>query len=870
MQNGAGMKAAQSLFIGARASIEHQIDIHTNDLAEGKTHQAFEPLEVLEGLRYVMEYRIRGGRLPNMDFSLMDRLLRVLLVNMKKREKHRFIEPGSTQEAVISLELFGKFLMEVEEFRDATVKMPHTFLAHHLDFGFWASHKRPDNVRRLAATVVTLLSNALKVYHTTYEDIVRPEDGGKVDRLLSEYPEAVSNPALQFASQSDEQVLPTPRLYTEKSPKKVVDMFGSNAELGLSQEQIERLSNRYGVNKLEPPPKVSKFTMIFNQLKDFMVVILIVMSIIEFSTGSYDSGIVLMVVIVFNTVIGFYLEYRADEALSALFDLSIPVTKVLRNGGVVSTISSELIVPGDIVILEEGDSAPADIRLIECFQLKVNESFLTGENVPVSKDPNPVTGSTLQLPVNKCKCIVFMSSTITSGRAKGIVVRIGSETEIGSIGTELSKKVSKKSRLQKELFTLGIYLVVGALILCAVNAIILISYQRPLYESIKVSVTLAVSVIPEGLVAIVTGTMFIAIQRMAKKNAIVKKVHLVETLGSVTTICTDKTGTLTRGLMSLRVIYTPDDKVYVFNTKRSHSGELFDELQLFNLATQDGLSPDSDILHRPEDASIVDEPNLDTMSIELNMLIICAVFCNNASVTRHPETGKTSYIGDPTEIALLTGAIKLGATRETLQKQASFELITEFAFDSDRKMMSVIYSVRFKHKSNEIKYFVLAKGASETICLRCTGCLDSRSQDTHGNSSWTMKATELTTTLKDNCDKISLLMANDGNRVLALAYKELSREDVRDIIENENVRKAESDLTLIGFVGLKDPPRPEVKDSVARCEKAGIKVVVITGDHAATAIAIAKQLDIYDPNILHKVSLYLWLLAHAHHPRQSI
>ena len=561
-----------------------------------------------------------------------------------------------------------------------------------------------------------------------------------------------------------------------KTVDETVNELKTNEESGLTTEEVNTRKEKYGLNELATKKKKSTFVKFLEQFKDFMIIVLIISAVISGIVGVKQEGlsgmtdtIIILVVIIANAIIGVLQENKAEKSLEALQKLSSHVAKVMRNGKLL-TIPSRELVPGDVVILETGDYVPADLRIIEAVNLKAQESALTGESVPVEKMAARIEDE--KVGIGDRINMLFASSLITYGRGKAIVVETGMNTEVGKIANIINLAEEGETPLQAKLNKLGKTLGIVALIICFVIFGIGLLYGKDVIEMFLTAVSLAVAAIPEGLPAVSTIVLAIGVQRMVKKNAIVKKLPAVETLGSATVICSDKTGTLTQNKMTVEKIYY-DNKVFeVKDFKR----DLGDE--------------------------------------DLNKLIYASMLCNDTKIT---ESDKLA--GDPTETALVDLGFKLDY-EGTVYGQ--YPRVQEIPFDSDRKLMTTV------NETNG-KYIVYTKGGVDELLARCTKYI------INGEIKNDLKE------FKERIKEVNNEMASSALRVLAMAYKELDHKPT-----NEEMNSMESDLIYIGMVGMIDPPRLEVKDAVAKCKKAGIKTVMITGDHKVTAIAIAKTLGILE------------------------
>jgi len=592
--------------------------------------------------------------------------------------------------------------------------------------------------------------------------------------------------------------------------KEVASILETNIEHGLNLDQIEGRRKKYGSNEIPRMRSPSAFKIFFRQFYDFMILILFLAAITSaFIQDWIEAGALLLVVII-NTLIGFVQEYRAEKALAALETLTVPTAMVIRGGTELEIQTSELTI-GDIVLLEEGNAVPADIRLTEAINLEIDEAILTGESEPVEKRTEPIfqfqkssRRNTICIGdvINCC----FMNTTITKGHGKGIVVRIGRKTEVGKISKTLNPQRSSTA-LQEKLKRLGKQLVILSILLCALIAGvgILQRYFRKgnftlddLHDLLKIAISLAVSVIPEGLIAVVTVTMALGVQRMANRNAVVRKLPAIETLGSVTVICTDKTGTLTEGKMIAEELWNFGSDIYKITGKG-----IIPEGKLFLNKTEVDLS------HLPK---------------SLYLSLATFALCNNSRIQKDPSTEEWISFGDPTEVALQVAAHKVQHGKEYF-KENNFTFISEAAFDSERKRMSTVYS------GNDGVY-ILSKGAVESIESICRTIISTNN-----------KIAPLSKEMTDKIHEIEGIMGSRGLRVLALAFKEISKE--KQEIDPEELEQ-EQDLIFLGLVGILDPPREQVKNAVHALKQAGISVCMITGDHPQTAFAIAKRLSIIE------------------------
>ena len=546
--------------------------------------------------------------------------------------------------------------------------------------------------------------------------------------------------------------------------EKILRQFSVNEKSGLSMEQISELQAKYGPNKLKEKKKKSNMQRFFDQFKDVMILILIAAAVISFVIACVEGNpmeffepVLILLIVVLNAFMGMLQESKAEKALDALKSMSAPHARVLRDGEERMIDASELV-PGDIIRLEAGDFIPADARLLHSVSLKSEESALTGESVPSEKDAQAIIDEKAAL--GDRNNMVFSGCSITYGTATAVVTATGMNTEMGKIANLLEGESDSQTPLQKKLAQLGKYLGILALAACAVIFIVGLVNGIPVMEIFMTAVSLAVSAIPEGLPAIVTIVLSIGVQRMVKKNALIRRLPAVETLGSASVICSDKTGTLTQNRMTLVEAYV------------------------------DGFAT----------AEKITTAN----SESVKTLLQYGTLCCDGSVVFHGT--EEQHIGDPTETAIVLAAHKNGMPKDDLNKR--YPRLAEIPFDSDRKLMTTVNRI-------DNKNIVIVKGAFDMMAPRCIA----------GDMETARVVTEE--------------MSADALWVLAIAYKEIDA-----IPEKPTSEELENGLTLMGLVGMIDPPRPEAKMAVATCRKAGIKPVMITGDHVVTASAIARELGI--------------------------
>ena len=563
-------------------------------------------------------------------------------------------------------------------------------------------------------------------------------------------------------------------LWFHKSVDETKEYFKLDEENGLSNEQVNENRQKYGTNELQTKKKKSTFVKFLEQFKDFMIIVLIIAAIISGVVGymqgeGITDSIIILIVVIVNAIIGVAQEAKAEKSLEALQKLSSHSAKVMRNG-ILTVVPSKELVPGDIVILDTGDFVPADLRIIEAANLKSQESSLTGESVPVEKYSEVIKDE--KVGIGDRVNMLFSSSLITYGRGKGIVVETGMNTEVGKIAGIINDTEKAETPLQIKLNKLGKTLGLVALAICAFIFIIGLIYGKEPLDMFMTAVSLAVAAIPEGLAAVSTIVLAIGVQRMVKKHAIVKKLPAVETLGSATVICSDKTGTLTQNKMTVKKIF--------------YDNKLVD----------------------------IDKIEQNEIKDDLEKLVYVSMLCNDTKVGRDNE-----LTGDPTETALVDMGFVLDFKPELFEM---LPRVGEIPFDSNRKLMTTIHKY-------EDKYLVYTKGGVDELLKRCNKYILNNEIKNDLNN------------FKNSIQNINEKMAKEALRVLAMGYKELDH-----MPSDEEMKNIESDLIYVGMVGMIDPPREEAKVAVEKCKTAGIKTVMITGDHKITATAIAKSLGILE------------------------
>ena len=555
-------------------------------------------------------------------------------------------------------------------------------------------------------------------------------------------------------------------MWHTKSISEIEENLRTHQTTGITEEEAKKRLEEYGENKLADKKKESLWIRFLKQFNDFMIIILIIASIISAivakieGSGDYIDSIIIIVIVVFNAIMGLVQEAKAEKSLEALKNMTAPTAKVKRDGKII-TIKGTQVVPGDIILLEAGNYVPADARLIQSSNLKVEESSLTGETMAVSKDEKAVLKENIA--IGDTINMVFSSTIVVNGHGEAIVTQTGMQTKVGKIANMILTDEAPETPIQKKLEQVGKTLGIGCLIICGAIFVIGLLKKIPPIEMFMTSVGLAVAAIPEGLPAIVTIMLSIGVTKMAKKNSIIRKLPAVETLGSSSVICSDKTGTLTQNKMQVVQIYT---------TMQSKEQE--------------------------------------------NLALELACMCTDVQITY--EEGRYKAEGEPTEVAIVNSAIEHQISKTQLYE--SKKRIKDIPFDSTRKMMSTIH--RWQNQ-----YQIITKGAPDVLLKKCKYYLE-------GNQVLAMSEKQIASIEAQN-----MQMADSALRVIAVAYKIVDR--LPEKIESSSI---EDSLVFVGLIGMIDPPREGVKEAVTTCRRAGIKTVMITGDHIATAKAIAKDLGI--------------------------
>lgn len=574
-----------------------------------------------------------------------------------------------------------------------------------------------------------------------------------------------------------------------KGKKEVLNELKTDLSIGLSNKEAAKRLEEYGKNELEEQLKKSFLSKLIAQFTDFLIIILLIAAGISAFVGEKEDALVILAIVVINAILGIYQEGKAEKSVEALQKLSAPNAKVVREGNIVTLPAAEIVL-GDVVVLEAGDIIPADIRLLESSNMKVEEASLTGESVPVEKDAkSQIAGN---VGIGDRHNMGFSSTIVTYGRGKGVVVGTGHNTEIGNIATKIQSYDDEETPLQVKLNQLGKVLGTLTILICIVVFVLGLIQGRQVLKMLLTSISLAVAAIPEGLPAIVTIVLSIGMNRMAGKNAIVKKLLAVETLGATSVICSDKTGTLTQNEMTVVKAYV-DDKILDVEGG--------------------GYEPFGDV--KCDNRKI----NINSLS-NLRNLVCIGSLANDAQLDN--STGTYKIMGDPTEGAIITFAGKLGQTAEQLNMV--YPRVQELPFDSSRKMMTTFHT---NYIDGKIVSFT--KGAPDIVISKCS------------KIALNGKVVDFTKELKDKVLSVNTKFARSALRVLSMAYKTWTH-----VPEHPTFDLVENDMIFVGLVGMIDPARPEVKESIKLCKAAGIETVMITGDYKETAYAIAKDLGMVE------------------------
>lgn len=574
--------------------------------------------------------------------------------------------------------------------------------------------------------------------------------------------------------------------YYSNTIEEVEKKFSTDLKEGLSPKNAADRLKEYGPNKIEKKSSISPWKIFFRQFQNIIVILLILASAISFSIGDIIEGIAVVVVIVLNALFGFITEYRAEKSVEALQKMITPTAKVLRDG-VLSEVQAINLVPGDVIILDEGDRVTADGRLFEADNLAADEAMLTGESKPVNKHTRTIT-SDQKAGIADRKNMVFMGTSITRGNGKAVITGTGDKTQMGHISTMLQETQDESTPLEERLQKMGHFLIIITLVVTAIVALTGILSGKPIIEMVKTAIALAIAAVPEGLPAVATITLAIGMKRMAKKNALVKSLPAVETLGSTTVICTDKTGTLTENQMTVQEIFVSGRDISITGTGYAPEGKFQEKGSEFSASQDD----------------------------ELTLFLKAGSLCSNAVLTHDKKNG-WDMIGDPTEGALVTAAKKAGMDKEKME-ESGYERLDELPFDSDTKFMAVLNNLPNSDSS------VFLKGAPDVVLDMCEKVSINGSE------------TELTKEKKEEYLQKNNHMAQKGLRILAIAHKKGLSKDAE--IENE----IKQGMIFLGFAGILDPPRPDVAKAIEEAQAAGIRIIMITGDQKDTAMAIARRI----------------------------
>lgn len=576
--------------------------------------------------------------------------------------------------------------------------------------------------------------------------------------------------------------------YYKKQLDEVFNELNTDPEMGLDKKELEEKRERYGLNKISESRGVSFWQILLNQFKDLIIIILVIAALLAFLIGDNLEGFAILAVIVFNTIIGFVTEYKAQKAVSSLKMVLSKKAVVIRSGSK-KEINAEELLPGDIIFVEEGDQIPADARLIDSKNLSINEASLTGESESVSKSADSLMEE--DKPLAERNNMIYMGTTAARGKGKAVVTATAEDTEIGKIGEMLDETKEGKTPLEKRLERLGKSLVTITLIVIAILTAIGIFMGRPIYETVKTGIALAIAAVPEGLPIIATITLAIGMKKMVEHKALVRELLAVETLGSVTTICTDKTGTITENQMTLKKIYLNDHVIEISGT---------------------GYKPEGDFF--------LDDEQIDPFeSDELKLVLKASLLCTSAELVE--EEGEYHVLGEATEGALLTAGRKAGFSKETL-KEEGYQKLAEIPFDSKNMYMAVSYALPQGEKH------LYLKGSPDVVLEMCDSILLDG------------EIKELTAEDINRIKEKNKKLGEEGLRILGVAFKKAEDLNTEEEIEN-NLEKR---LTFLALTAIIDPPRESVIKAIQDTKKAGIKTKMITGDQTDTAAAIARKVGI--------------------------
>jgi Ca2+-transporting ATPase len=573
------------------------------------------------------------------------------------------------------------------------------------------------------------------------------------------------------------------KLWHSETPEAAMNDLKTGNNGLTSQEAKQRLAT-YGPNELKKEKGKSPLKLLLGQFTNVLMIILLVAISLSIAVGEVADALIILAIVIASAVLGFTQEYRSEKAVEALKKMTAPTANAIRDGRETKVPAAELV-PGDIILLYTGDKVPADARLLEAFTMKTDEAPLTGESAPVDKSTDPLPEQTQ---LNDRDNMIFTGTVVVYGRGKALVTDTGMTTEFGKIAKMVQSTEHEQTPLEKRMASVGKWIgLLAVIIAVSVGVVGIVIEGRDILEMVLWAISLAVAAVPEALPAIITGALAIGMYRMAKVNSIVKRLPAVETLGSTSVICSDKTGTLTKGEMTVQRIYVNDKTIKV-----------------------------TGIGYAPEGKFLIDDKEI-TPDEDLKLLLKTSVLCNDSGLEKDSQTGKWTVKGDPTEGALVVAAEKAGIKKETLDGQE--KRIAEIPFSSERKRMTTIHAIGDKR----VAYM---KGAPEIVLDKCSHIL------LNG------KIKPLTKELIEKHSKVTEALALQALRNLGFACKELP--DGLETFEEE----MEEGFVFVGIMSMIDPPRQEVKDAISICRKAGIRVVMITGDHKLTATAVAKELTL--------------------------
>jgi Ca2+-transporting ATPase len=579
----------------------------------------------------------------------------------------------------------------------------------------------------------------------------------------------------------------TSELLHSLSKDEVLSKLASK-ESGLTQQEAKERLTKFGRNELKKEKQQSPIILFFRQFTDILIIILLIATGLSLAIGEDIDALIIFAIVIASALLGFVEEFRSEKAVEALKKMAAPTAIVVRDSKEIKIPAIELV-PGDVILLFTGDKVPADARILEAHNLKVDEASLTGESAPASKTNNALP---IETQLNDMKNMVFAGTVVAYGRAKAAVVLTGMNTEFGKIAKMVQETQQESTPLEKRMASVGKWIGIMCIVVCIGVGSVGILEGRNIIDMLLWAVSLAVAAVPEALPAIVTGALAVGMYRMAKVNTIVKRLPAVETLGCTSVICSDKTGTMTKGEMTVQRIYVNDNAIKVSGI---------------------GYAPEGEFLSEDKPVS----PDVETLT-----LLKVASLCNDSKLEKDTKTEKWIINGDPTEGALIVAAAKAGMWKEELENQEP--RIAEIPFSSERKRMSTFHETR-----NGTKIIYL-KGAPETVLEKCDRVLERG------------KIRILTNEDRFKILKVTEAMAMQALRNLGCAYGEIP------VGSNSFEESIEKDLVFLGIVGMIDPPRNEVKDAIQICKNAGIRVVMITGDHRLTAAAVAKELNLLGEN----------------------